>query len=420
MPPDLTGAMIYRSSNGFGTSTITGVAVGVSNYPGSFDIKAFALEMVAIPQADQYYLGDGGIGTYYLSGPLYIPFKVTGTSIVMGNLSGQLNDGINNGVLNAGFPIGYGYFGNLYMMKHEVSQGAYRDFLNTLTYTQQTSRTLAAPNSVIGTEAIGIISSRNGIQIATSGSAPSNPAVYGCNLNNNGVFNEASDGEWIGCGFLTWMDLAAFLDWAALRPMTELEFEKSCRGPNTAIYAENAAGTTQAAAYTYPIANGGTANESATYLGSVLLGNFTYFFTTGTGYPTRVGMHATPGANRVSSGAGYYGCLDLSGNIVEYTVTTANVAGRSFSGAEGDGTLTAVGEANVDYWPGMNGNTSVTIANLSVAFSSIGVTGAAGIIERGGGASSVGGNVLKVSYRVNPPGTSTRNLTSGGRGVKLM
>ncbi len=27
------------------------------------------------------------------------------------------------------------------------------------------------------------------------------------------------------------MDLAAFLDWDALRPMTELEFEKMSRGP---------------------------------------------------------------------------------------------------------------------------------------------------------------------------------------------
>jgi formylglycine-generating enzyme required for sulfatase activity len=39
---------------------------------------------------------------------------------------------------------------------------------------------------------------------------------------------------------LSWFDVAAYLDWAALRPMTELEFEKVCRGPENRIAGEYA------------------------------------------------------------------------------------------------------------------------------------------------------------------------------------
>jgi hypothetical protein len=44
--------------------------------------------------------------------------------------------------------------------------------------------------------------------------------------------NEADDGEWIACNLiLHGRMLPLSLDWSGLRPMTEMEFEKSCRGP---------------------------------------------------------------------------------------------------------------------------------------------------------------------------------------------
>ncbi len=421
VPPDLNGVFIYRNS-GSGTVTLTGVQVGVNNLPGNFDVKGFALEMVEIPVGDQYYLGDGIPGVFYSNGSGF-PFLVNSNTITMGIGAGLLDDGIQNGPLSATFPIAYNSFGaffSFYMMKHELSEGAYRDFLNTLTYTQQATRTTSAPNSVAGTQAmVGFLISRNGIQIQTPGINASTPAVYGCNLNNNGVFNEANDGEWIACGALTYMDLAAWLDWAALRPMSEMEFEKSCRGPLTPVAGENATGTVAAAAYSYPINNSGAANESVTYSGSVLNANITYTSTSPSGQnPLRVGIHATPFATRISAGAGYYGCLDLSGNIEEFTVTTSNAAGRAYTGFSGNGTLTASGDADVDFWPGINGNTTVTVANL--AYSGVtGVTGAAGVITRGGAAGFTGANLNKVSYRFNPGSAFfSRTATSGGRGVK--
>ena len=70
---------------------------------------------------------------------------------------------------------------------------------------------------------------RNGIVIETPGNNAAIPAVFGCDA-TNGVFNNVNDGQSGAMNNLSWADLAAYLDWAALRPMTELEFEKVCRG----------------------------------------------------------------------------------------------------------------------------------------------------------------------------------------------
>jgi len=421
--PDFTGVMICRSASGNGNVSLTGVRLGITNLPGNFDIKAFAIEMVEIPFNDQYYLGDGESGTYY-SNSAGAPFLVNSSTIVMGTSAGQLDDGIGNGALAAGYPDGYSPFvsTNIYLMKHEISQAAYRDFLNTLTYAQQTTRTAVAPNSAAGTEAIGVIARRNGIQVSVPGNVGTQaPAVYGCNLNNNASYDEATDGEWIACNYLSWMDLCAFLDWAALRPMTEMEFEKACRGPLFPVNAENAAGVVAAAAYSYTISNAGGPNEAVSaYQGSVLQANITYNSTSpGGNSPLRVGIHATAYATRISAGAGYYGALDLSGNIEEFTVTSGNVAGRTYTGVSGDGNLNAAGDADEDFWPGINGNTNTAAVNTTYG-GVTGVTGAAGLIGRGGSAGYTGFNLNKVSYRTAPLGTSARTNISGGRGLKVM
>lgn len=113
-----------------------------------------------------------------------------------------------------------------------ISQAAYRDFWNMLNYIQQQTRTSTSQSSAAGKQAMtgSTIVARQKIQIATSSTSTIFPPVQGCNLNNKSTFNEADDGKWIGMGSLEWTDSAAFLDWAALRPMKELEFEKSCGG----------------------------------------------------------------------------------------------------------------------------------------------------------------------------------------------
>ena len=425
VPTDLTGAFIYRNS-GSGTVTLTGVQVGVTNLPGSFDIKGFAIEMVRLPMDVPYYLGDGGSGSsYQTSTSATTPYLVNTNTITMGSTAGLLNDVIGNGTLATGFPIGYNTGGaslNLYMMKHEISQAAYRDFLNTLTYTQQASRTAVAPNFGVNQMVFqGGINTvrRNGIKIVTNGVSTTTPAVYGCDFNNNSIYNETGDGEWIACNYLTYMDVAAFLDWAAMRPMTELEFEKSCRGSLTPINGENAAGTTAVVAGpAWTVNNSGATNETVSYTGSVYNANITWnAVSPGSNSPLRVGIHATAYATRISAGAGYYGCLDLSGNVSDIAVTTGSVAGRSFTGISGDGTLNAAGDADEDFWPGINGNTTTTAANTAYA-GTTGVTGAAGYVTRGASCGTGNTVFLAISYRITGGGTSTRSGADGGRGVK--
>lgn len=123
------------------------------------------------------------------------------------------------------------------------------------------------------------------------------------------------------------------------------------------------------------------------------------------------------GSGIAVNNAGIISLLATSGNIEETAVTSCNAAGRSFTGVSGDGMLTASGDANTDFWPGINGNVTVTTANTAFG-GTTGVTGAAGTIGRGGSAGYTGFNLNKVSYRTNPAGTSSRGGVSGGRGVK--
>ncbi|MBU3744646.1 MAG: hypothetical protein FGM61_08905, partial [Sediminibacterium sp.] len=231
---------------------------------------------------------------------------------------------------------------------------------------------------------------RNGIDIQTSGTASTVPAVYACNLDGDAIYNEADDGQKIACNFLSWDDVAAFLDWAALRPLTELEYEKAARGTNTPVANEFAWGNTSATALsglTNPNQTGEIASNGSA--------NITYnnAFTSG---PTRVGIFATGSSSRASSGAGYYGAMELSGNLWERCVTVGNSSGRPFSGLHGNGSLTTGGAADVSGWPA-----------------------AAGAGLKGGSWLNNTTNAATSSFRGSAAnGNNTRDSDVGGRGAR--
>lgn len=230
-------------------------------------------------------------------------------------------------------------------MKYEITQEQYVAFLNTLTYPQQQSRTVAAPNSAAGTRAFST-NNRNGIEIMTPGVATALPAVYACDLNNNGIYNEPNDGQNIACNFLSWADLAAYLDWAALRPMTELEYEKACRGPAFPTPNEYAWGNITFTAAT-GINNPGANNETASNPeANVSAGN-----QAGVPGPMRVGNFGQGVNSREATGAAYYGIMEMSGNVWERVITVGNPQGRAFTDVNGDGTLDVDGNANQPTWP---------------------------------------------------------------------
>jgi formylglycine-generating enzyme required for sulfatase activity len=252
-PADGKGIFIYRSANGIGTNTWTGAQLrwnyGVDGLLDAdlVEVCVYAVEMVYIPQG-AFYAGDGtvtNIRGHFEAGTSGTPFLVSSEAAITlgGGSAGSLGNNNATGMnplddfndvstqtLPAAFPKGVNAF---YMMKYEISQEQYAEFLNKLTYTQQATRTSVAPNSVAGTNVFStFFTERNGIDIQTPGVSTTTPAIYACNYNENTTYNEVGDGQNIACNFLAWADLAAYLDWSGLRPFTELEFEKACRGGN--------------------------------------------------------------------------------------------------------------------------------------------------------------------------------------------
>ncbi|WP_051260844.1 glycine-rich domain-containing protein [Algoriphagus marincola] len=389
---DGKGIFIHRDVPGIGDVNYSGIQLrwdyGIDGVLGNHlvSVKVFAIEMVYVPQG-AFYVGDGtttDIRGHFRNGSANTPLRISSEGELTlggtadGNLANSNNFGLffvsfddfNNSttrILPETFPKGYAGF---YSMKYELSQGQYRDFLNTLTYEQQGSRTTSLPSAASRTAAL-VNTNRNGIQIKTTGIAASlTPAVYGCNLNNNSVFDESNDGEWIACNFITWIDGAAYLDWAGLRPMTELEYEKAARGVRVPVANEYAWGSTVAVPAT-GISNSGAINE----LPSNSTANIAAANQSGVQGPLRVGAFSRASSSRVQSGASYWGIMDLSGNLFERTVSVGHVNGRAYTGTHGDGRLSVSGNANVTNWPGMNAGTG-EVSNDELG---LGLRGADGI-----------------------------------------
>jgi hypothetical protein len=131
--------------------------------------------------------------------------------------------------------------------------------------------------------------------------------------------------------------------------MSELEYEKAGRGTKPAVSGEYAWGTTSITQAT-SITNSGLPSERG-QAGS----NAAYDWAAGVQGPLRVGSFAKGVNTRVASGAGFYGVLELSGNVWERAVTVGNSTGRAFEGRNhGNGILANSGDANVTSWPGTN------------------------------------------------------------------
>jgi hypothetical protein len=252
---------------------------------------------------------------------------------------------------NTNFPTGSGYW----CMKYELSQAAYRDFLNTLTVAQQTTRTANPPTSATGTSALTTAPEvgRMYIEIAVPASG-STPAVYGCDYTNNNIYDEPGDGEYVACNFLSLGDVAAYLDWCGMAPLTEIVYERICRGhtnaaANAAVTGEYAWGTTTINAAVLGVTSPGAANELISGA-STTAGNANYSGS-GLASPHRTGVFATATSNRITSGSSFFGVMDMRGNLGEPCITIGNVAGRSFVRSWGDGILSTIGNATDVPWP---------------------------------------------------------------------
>jgi formylglycine-generating enzyme required for sulfatase activity len=336
---DGKGVFIRRSALGGGNISATSITLKMTIPAGTYNYKVFGIEMVNIPQGS-FELGDGASTSRYNS----ITVDATSQS---GGLSSAVIGGTSVAVPST-FPMGYNA---VYCMKYEISQEQYVEFLNSLTYEQQASRTVTDPIGAAGTYAFGN-ANRNGIRISVPGNNSALPAVYACDA-TSGIENNSDDGQNIAANFLSWGDVTAYLDWSALRPMTELEYEKICRGPMPRIAGEYPWGSTNITQVHNALAglvNDFTASESYSPVSN---GMCAYGVgTAASGYgPLRCGIFATGSSGRESSGATYYGVMEMGGNLWERVVNTANASGVAFTGTNGDGTLATNGDPNVTNWP---------------------------------------------------------------------
>lgn len=372
---DGRGVFIYRSA--FGGGNNPSVSVTLTFATPFADISAVnfdvvGIEMVFVPQGS-FQAGDGVSARTFGTNSTATVQNITGEASIAANvLASSTNDNIDgtrHPIVPASFPKGFNSF---YCMKYEITQAQYVHFLNTLPAAQQAIRTSVSPSLAQGTYALhtGLTHPnvrRNWIRIQTpaSGGPPVNPAVYGMNRDNDANFNEAEDGGNVACNFLSWGDLLAYLDWSALRPMTELEYEKSCRGPASAgpflssMYAWGTTSIIQAVntSESTGISGAGTASETSTAVGNGLC---CYSLTATSQGPYRVGFAATAATSRPQSGATYYGIMEMSGNVYEQCMmigrshTNASYPPLSipavFDGSLGDGMLDANGDANQNTW----------------------------------------------------------------------
>jgi len=334
------GAFVHLSAAAAGSSTNTltitglqfvwdyGTNIGTSSAndatAATATVKVMAIEMVYVPTGT-FEAGSSGTGTSeFVKTQINTANATTapsGSPLAGGYPSGQ------SAPANASWPNGYSAF---YCMKYDVSQGQWVDFFNTLTAGQKTTRDITGGvlNST-GKASQGTVN-RNTISWAGGSAAAS-----------------AGANQYVGCNFLSWADVIAYADWAGLRPMTELEYEKACRGTVPAVADEYAWGSivyTQVTGITNP----GLVNETASNSGNGLM---VYGSNANVQGPMRCGFAATSTSTRVQAGASYYGVMELSGNLWKRPVTI----GGAFTGLHGDGALDTNGDANnVTGWPGTN------------------------------------------------------------------
>ncbi len=240
----------------------------------------------------------------------------------------------NWGAIPEQLPKGFKAF---YCMKRQVTQGEYADFINSLGGLGQ-AITARYPYGGEGDY-------RFQIHRAASGRVALRPLR--------------------ACNWLAWADGIAYAWWAGLRPMSELEYEKACRGPLEAVaqeYSWGRGGSTFRPARIIMGAEGGPYSPvTAPVSGNANLAN--------AGTPLQGGDQGMgpvcddafghgifpPGVDikhpstdetldhRQHTGTTYYGIYAMTGNLWEFTVNVCSTGGRAFDGSHGNGQLGLAG-----------------------------------------------------------------------------
>jgi len=395
VPEDSTGFFIYRADVSEGDNNWT-VKIQTSADQHYTDMRPYGVEMVFIPEGP-FELGttrslrdrkaarnkdwirftppaplsaffradpdgedyDGGV--YYVDSedPITIGNELGNLYYLDAEFLDDFTSGDKMGVLGQEFPKGFQGF---YQMKYEVTEQQYVDFLNGLSHEQAEERWFENPELLVPNPwKLRYTIRKTGSEFTTA--RPHRAAAY-----------------------LSWNDALAWADWMGLRPMTGLEFEKSARGPKPAKFREFTWGENELESSESFLKDGKIMNLDGsladTEEGSIKTdGNIHVFMRDqlessdnlctpgGENYfswypacralkggdakwgPLRVGIHGVDsGGDRVKAGAGYYGSMELGGNLNEQMVTLEVPQGRKFQGTHGDGIVSSDGFATNNDW----------------------------------------------------------------------
>jgi len=416
VPDDLKGAFLYRQANGSGNIKSDSLTFlwnygndGVTNID-SAEVRVFATEMVYVSEG-MFSIGDGnGQQRSFYSFQLknapnnYVTITDKWSPLIntfINNNTGGIDD-INlyrDGIRVSGldgldidgdkssdytnFPTGYRAF---YAMKYEVTQGQYADFLNTLSLKDTNNNMF-----YVDTFRLKRVHPKHKQALQNLdpflGNIPTESYRHTISLDTVEVKYRVSRPD-RAYGMSNQIHFVSFIDWAGLRPMTELEFEKACRGPlppyywtPTGITMRNdttikwfggdwAWGNDTTTPRTNNFYGGqnilnfsGIENGTESFTnynilkryinpqGSAsILGNIAGMFTftggdDGRG-PFRVGIFANDSSSRISSGASYYGIMDMSKNVNEIVISISTNSARTLSyKMHGDGILNASGQS---------------------------------------------------------------------------
>ena len=377
------------------SGTYNPALIGSSSSSDNF--KVIGIEMVYVPTGS-FYVGDGrttNSNNFSLGNTIG---AVQITSDVQTNGLGGYSNYVSNLIYGcitsfpSTYPLGYNGY---YCMKYEINQQQIVDYLNTLNYDQQAARLAVwgarLPN-VVNTYFTNASNYRQMIKVVTAGTSNTTPAIFGLDNSWN---------AFLAAGYLNWQDLTSYLDWSGLRPMTEFEFEKACRGTLNPVSNEYPWGTTVMNTSSGGMTN---ANTSSEVMNQVNEGIVHYNWDGG---PMRSGFAATSNSNRVQASATFFGIMEMAGNVAEQCVgggSGYNYA--TFTNLNGDGALTAKGLSNTLGWPTDGGSSS-------------------GTILKGGGFYTTTGQMtqMQVSDRQFYAGdarnfSNTRDRNIGGRGVR--
>jgi formylglycine-generating enzyme required for sulfatase activity len=362
------GIMLSPTASGVANLTTCTVTLSISNLPANtipITTEVFGLEMVYVPEGSTTSLMVGdGTGTGAAASNSFVSsgvYSATPTALQLGTANetatstfyitnepaaGNVQT-INN--VPAAFPKGiYGF----YTMKHEITEGNYATFLNMLGTAQQTTRLLGA------------LANRNQLTQVAAPFSTTRP--------------------WRAQNWLSWGDISAFLAWDCLRPVTELEYEKACRGPGTTTvllgYPWGSTTITQATTFAAPaVENGSEVVLVGSPSGDCVYGNTAWTNGDAGLGPARTGMFAQANTSQTDAGASYFGVLDLAGNVQEWVVAVSSTNVNPGSGANniftrqwGNGTLNASGDqSNASFtsgastWPAPNlAMTATSVTNL--------------------------------------------------------